>query len=202
MTRFFKLLSYLFHPIFMPVFGSLLYFGLSPRYIPRGLMYAKLFGIAIMTILVPILFFLLFKNLKIVSSIFLEEVSQRKIPLLAQITLLLFILRTVLEGYEFPELHYFFVGILFSSVLALILVLIRIKASLHSAGISGVLTFITALSIHFNENIIVLLALLVLLTGALITARLFLKAHTPAEIVWGLVVGVAPQLLVTYAWLQ
>ncbi len=193
--------SYIFHPLWMPLLGVCSFFWVSPRYINMPLLYAKLFATVIMTIVIPILSYYMFKNLRLVQSQNLSRVEERRFPLLLQITFIILILRIVFKGYEFPEIHYFFVGILGALLAALFLAIAKFKTSLHVVGISGLFMFIVGLSIHYNKNLIVLLAALILAVGATATSRLELKAHTYPEIIVGFFVGTLPQLLTFTYWL-
>ena len=77
----------------------------------------------------------------------------------------------------------------------------KFKASIHLIAISGLFMFFIALSIHFSININGTLALMSIVTGAIATSRLHLKAHTLKELVLGLFVGLIPQLLLIINWL-
>ena len=201
MTRLIQSLSYIFHPLWMPLIGVSTYFLITPRYINPPFLYAKLFAVAIMTIIIPMLSYFMFKNLRLVESIHLKTAKERRYPLLFQIIFTLLLIQIVFEGYEFPEIHFFFVGILGSAVASLILLYANFKISLHMIGISGVLLFIIGLSIHFNKNLLVLIAFFSIACGAAATSRLDAKAHTYQELIVGFIVGAIPQLLVFKFWL-
>lgn len=201
MKAFLRSFSYIFHPLLMPMLGVGIYFVITKKYIPESFLYAKLFAITILTIVVPILFFLLLRNLQLVESAFIPKVKQRRLPLLCNIALTLLILKIVVNGYEFPELYYFFLGILVTSVILFILSLFKVRASLHMVGLSGVLTFVMGLSIHYAENLLPVLALLVFCLGCTASSRLIYKAHTVLELLLGIVVGCLPQIFIFYYWL-
>ena len=146
----------------------------------------------------PVLFYFLLESVKLVSSVHLKEVKERRIPLLVQIGLLLLIVRIIINGYEFPELYIFFLGILITAATAFILSLLNFKTSLHMVGIAGVLFFVMALSMIYNANYLMIIGLLVIAIGLTAASRLELKAHTMTELVVGVLVGGLPQLLVFY----
>lgn len=196
-----KSFSYIFHPLWMPLTAVLIYFAITPRYVAAEFWYAKLFATVIMTIVIPILSYFMFKNLGLVTEIHLKNVRERRYPLLFQMIFTLLIITIVFEGYELPEIHFFFVGVLGSCIAAFICCLFKFKASLHMIGISGVLLFIIGLSIHFNNNLLGLISLLVLAAGATATSRLEAKAHTPIELIVGFFIGAIPQFLVFAYWL-
>ena len=61
--------------------------------------------------------------------------------------------------------------------------------------------FFVAFAIHFSININGSLALFAIITGAVATSRLYLEAHTPKELLVGLLIGIIPQLIVLKYWL-
>lgn len=193
--------SYIFHPLFMPIAGVVLYFIISPRFFNSQFLYSKIFATSIMTIIIPILSFYMLKNLGQVTEIHLKAVNERKYPLLMQAAFTFLLLQIVFDGYEIPELYFYFVGILGSSIAALILVFFKFKTSLHMIGVSGLATFILGLSLHFGKNLLPLLCILIIAIGATASSRLEAKAHTYRELIVGCIVGFMPQLLVFNYWL-
>lgn len=193
--------SYIFHPLFMPLFGVLFYFYISPRFFNPEFLYSKLFATVIMTIVIPILSFFMLKNLQLVTSIHLKEVKERRWPLLMQMLFTYLLIRLIFNGYEIPEVYFFFVGILGASTGAFLMSLFQFKVSLHMIALAGVLSFIFGLSLHFGMNLLLWLAFFIFACGATATSRLDVKAHTPAELVIGFIIGFASQILVFSYWI-
>lgn len=193
--------SYILHPLLMPLLGTLIYFGMTPRYVEWEVVQAKAFAVAIITIFIPIVTFFLLKNMNVVDTIHLKTAKERKVPLMLQCILLLLIIKLVFDPYETPELNYFFVGILFSAMTALVMVFFSIKISLHQMGIAGITMFLIALSIHFKINMLLWIALFFLLNGLVATARLHAEAHTYQELSFGFCIGLLPQLILLNFWL-
>ncbi|GER58374.1 hypothetical protein [Patiriisocius marinus] len=201
MNTFLKSVAYIIHPLFMPITGVLCYFFTSPRFIEPQFMIAKLMAVIIITIFIPIISFFLLKNLKVINSIHLENVAERKYPLMIQVLLILLILKMVFRTYDDIELYYFFVGILFTSLTALFLALFKVKASLHQMAISGVSMFLMGLSIHFNINLLIGISIFAILNGLVATSRLHTNSHTNPELVIGFFIGLIPQLVLFPYWL-
>lgn len=201
MNHFLRLGAYALHPLLMPFLGAAIYYSITPRFVDVQTIQSKLLVIIIMTVLVPIVTYFLLKNVKLVQSIKLEEVSERKIPLMLQCILIFIIIRVVFDAYITPELYFFYVGILFSSFSALFLVIFKIKASLHQMGISGLTFFVIALSVHFKINMLFWVGLLLFANGWVASSRLHTLSHTKAELLLGLFIGVIPQLLMLNFWL-
>ncbi|MCB0444053.1 MAG: hypothetical protein R2812_01475 [Gelidibacter sp.] len=196
-----KSVSYLFHPLIMPLLGVLFYFSKTPRFIPEPIMKAKVFSVTILTLILPILLYFLLKTIKKVNSLHLETTKERILPLVLNCIIISLILSRVLTYDEIPELYYYFVGILGSSIACLVLAILKFKASIHMIASAGFFMFAIALSIHFKININGTIALMCIILGAVATSRLHLKAHTPIELIIGFVIGLVPQLVLLNYWL-
>ncbi len=201
MKYFLKLGSILFHPLLMPLIGTALYFSITPRFIEREMVTANLFALAIITVIIPIVVFFLLKNLGLVETIYLRKVKERKFPLIIQCILLLLILKIVFDPYDSPELYFFFAGILFSAFAGLIMVLFKIKVSLHQMGVAGVLMFLVGLSAHFKINLLVPISFFLFVNGWVASARLEAKAHSYPDLWLGMALGALPQLILFNMWL-
>lgn len=193
--------SYLFHPIFIPVYAALFYFFFNYSYYTNPEKYFAIFQIVIVTILFPILFFFVLHTIGKVDSVMVSEIEQRKIPLVIQCFLTIFLVRKSVALEHFPELHFFFLGGLLSTLLALILLFFKTKASLHMVAISALTVFIIGLSIHNQTQNLYLIAFLILMNGVVASSRLEMKAHTNKELMIGFLFGIIPQLLFIHFWL-
>jgi hypothetical protein len=193
--------SYVFHPIFIPVYAALFYFFWNDSYFTNPEKYFAIFQIVIITLLLPILFFFLLRTAGQVDSIMISKISQRKIPLVIQSFLTILLVRKSITLDHYPEFHFFFLGGLLSTVLALALLFLSTKASLHAIAISAFTVFVIGLSIHSQTRNINLIAFLVLMNGFVASSRLEMKAHTPKELVIGFLLGIIPQLLLLRFWL-
>lgn len=196
-----KSISFILHPIFMPLLGVVFYFSKSPRFIPIEIIQAKIISLFILTVLLPILLYYLLKNIGKVNSIYLNTTRERLIPLFLNGCITILIINRVLPPTEIIELYYFFVGILISTLACFILAFLKFKASVHMIGIAGITMFYIALSIHFSININGTLALMFILIGATATSRIHLKAHTNIELLFGFFIGLLPQLILVNYWL-
>ncbi|MFP2996884.1 hypothetical protein ABN763_13290 [Spongiivirga sp. MCCC 1A20706] len=201
MKAFLKFFAYLFHPLFMPILGSGLYYWVSPRYSPIEMQGTILIKIAILTICIPIILYYLLRNLGVVSSIFLEKLAERKIPLYANIILLLLILKIVLPESFAIELYWFFVAALATTTACLLLVFFKIKASIHMMGICSVTMFIMILSIHYQKNLLLMITTLIIGCGLVASSRLSTKSHNGLELILGSLLGVIPQIMVINYWM-
>jgi len=201
MRTFLTIISYLFHPILIPVGGTVAYFLITPKHTPLDVQAGNILPIFILTVIIPIVTYLILKNIGVVSSIFLPTAKERKYPVIIHIVLLLMILNKVLPNNYISELYYYFVGLVGASFTCLVLLFFNIKASLHLVGVGGLLMYLINLSIHFEMNIIIGISLFICFTGLVASSRLYLKAHTKPELIIGLFIGILSQLLTVTYWL-
>jgi len=201
MNNILKSISFIFHPLIIPILGVAFYFTKSPRYIPFQIIEAKLISLFILTFLLPILLYFLLKTLGKAKSIYLETTKERIFPLIVNCLVILLVVNRILTANQILELYYFFIGILISTLACLFLAFFKFKVSMHMISIAGLFMFFIALSIHFSININGTLAIMCILTGAIATSRLHLKAHSNIELIIGFFIGFIPQLILLKYWL-
>ncbi|MFH4964658.1 hypothetical protein V8G69_06600 [Gaetbulibacter sp. M235] len=201
MNNILKSISFIFHPLIIPILGVIFYFTKSPRYIPLQIIEAKLISILILTIVLPILLYFLLKTLGKAKSIYLETTKERIFPLIVNCIVILLVINRILTANQILELYYFFIGILISTLTCLFLAILKFKVSMHMISIAGLFMFFIAISVHFSININGTLAIMCILTGAIATSRLHLKAHSNIELIIGFFVGFIPQLILLKYWL-
>ena len=200
MRHFYNIISYIFHPLFIPIGGTILYFLIAP-YSTLEMQSGNILPIFILTVIIPIIFFLILKNLGVISSIFLPTLQERKYPLYISCILFLMILYKVIPNNYVHELFYFFTGLLTATGTALILLFLKFKTSIHLLGMGSILMFMVGLSIHFETNITLAISLFTLFSGLVATSRLYLKAHSINELLIGFLIGCCSQLIILKYWL-
>lgn len=195
-----KLISFLFHPMLIPTYGSIFYFMVSPKYNPTELKLGNLIPIFILTALIPLGGILILKQFGMIRSKLMLTAEERIYPLLIYLALLLMVLIRVIPNNYSVELYYFFMGIALSTTSCLLLALLGKVVSLHMVGIGTLLMFIVNLSFHFERNIVVAISLCTLLTGLLASSRMFLQRHGRAGVLTGWLIGMISQLILIQFW--
>ena len=201
MKLFQKVISYIFHPIFIPIAGTFAYFLITPKYSPLELQSGNILPIFILTVIIPIITFLILRNIGYINSIQLPTIQERKYPLYIYLALLFMVVYKVIPNNYIVELYFYFVGLIAATLATLILLLFKIKSSMHLLGMGSLFMFLINLSIHFEINITLALSLCIFAIGLVATSRLYLKAHTKAEIFIGFCIGLISQLLTVKYWL-
>ena len=201
MNFFLKSISYIFHPILIPFLGAYVHFLLAPKQFDTTYNYSVLLLIFLLTIVLPLSLSYALQKLKIINSIHLKTTRERIVPLILNAIIVVLVIRYITPIESSSELYYFFTGILLSTIACLFLAFLKFKASIHMIAISGLLMYLIATGVHFNIDITIIVALLIVITGAVATSRLYMKAHTFSELIVGFFIGLIPQLILINYWL-
>ena len=193
--------SYIFHPIFVSIYGALFYFLVTRSFFYDSQIYVTLIQVVILTLLLPLSIYFLFRSLGVVSSFTEATLKERQMPIAVQAILLLVLLKFSISKEITTELFYFFLGGLISSILVLASVILKFKASLHMIGISALTAFVYGLSSYYQLPFVNLFAFCIVCMGLVASSRLYMKAHTYPELLVGIVIGLAPQLFLYRYWL-
>jgi membrane-associated phospholipid phosphatase len=210
--QFFKAISYVFHPLLMPLLG--VYFLFESPTIPAS--FYKLDALyffpdaaknriylvlAVLTFAAPLLSLAIMYWNKMISSFHLEKKEERVYPFF--IVSFYYVLAYIFVAYQWPKelQHPAFVGFLFGTVLVFLITFILnfwTKISIHAVAIFGILGLLVAYNqtqLTFYEEEIVpnlwLILFFAVLSGLVVTARLYLKAHTLKEVLQGMAIGFA-----------
>ena len=199
MNRLKKILpifSYIFHPLFVPVYAVLAFFYLSIPYYDYNTFYIIFFQVVIITILVPLTFYYLLLSIGAVESVMLEKKNQRIIPLVLHAILLYVLINKSITQDNFSFLNCFFVASIISTFFAFTLIFFNLKASLHMIGITALTAFLVILSFQLQVRLIAVLCFLFVICGVVATSRLYMKAHSNKELFLGSLIGFLPQMFV------
>jgi hypothetical protein len=201
MKKLLPFASYLFHPLFISLYAALIYFAATKNFYVSSEIFLYLIQIVIITILIPITLFFLLLSLGKIDSIMVEDLGQRRIPLLINASLLLLLIHKSITISNLPQLYFFFLGGAISTIIALIAIYLQTKISLHMIGITSLTSFIFGMSIHTQTNLTYTFAFFVVAIGWVASSRLVLKAHTIKELSLGFITGLVPQLILWRFWL-
>ncbi|HLS31343.1 MAG TPA: hypothetical protein VK021_10840 [Flavobacteriaceae bacterium] len=188
-----KLGFYIFHPIGVPFLAALFYFLVGVRHIPSNFIQAKLLAVSILTIGIPVVFVSSLIQLKIADSVQLTNIQPKRFFLLCLSILLITLNRFVIHD-DLPELLYFYTGYLITICVYLFLSLFNINLSLHTGAISALIGFIVGISLLYKINLVHLIGVAFLIVGWIASTRLFSEVHSLAEVIWGFILGLAPQV--------
>ena len=195
----FKLISYILHPIFIPLYITILYIRIFKQILTDELSEYLLSLIIIGTLALPLLTIFLLLNTKLINSILLETQKERIIPIISTGIYIYVTAKLLMAGNLNSPLNSYLIGI----VVTLSWILIfsrRMKISLHTAAISSALGFLIYLSNIFLIDLQPLIIVFIITLGFISTARIKLEAHTYKEIAIGILFGIVPQLGFVYLY--
>ena len=194
-----NILSYVFHPVFVPVYviafllyvSPFLFVGASPA--EKGLTLGRAF---INYTFFPLVSVALLKGLNLISSIKLRDRKDRIIPFII-CNIWYFWIWYVWRGLDgVPHfLVVFALSVFLASSIGL-LANIYLKISMHGIALGTASAFLYLLTVDpSSDNITVYLALAILITGLVGSCRLVLSEHSPREYYFGVGVGVLAVLI-------
>ncbi|EJF11840.1 MULTISPECIES: hypothetical protein [Pontibacter] len=194
-----RFLSIAFHPLLMPtyLFVIILYFlPVSSISLPLQSRWIVLSMIFFSTFMVPGLgAFAMFKT-GFIDSYEIDRREQRSKPLL--FTAICYAVTTYLFYSEpvFDQLFYFVMGVITASVFVAWFVSFFWKISAHGIGLGGALGVLLLVNKLMPEaGLLMPIILLILVSGAVLSARLALHAHTPAQAYTGFLTGLVLVLM-------
>ena len=184
-----RLTSIVFHPLLIPTLGFLLLLnsGFYFTLIPWSLKRMVLMVIFLSTCLLPAISIgLLGLNQKI--DLKMDKNSDRILPLILS-SIFYYAGYMVLQRLPIFPIYKFFLVASILVQIALLFISLRWKISAHSAAIGGLLGGFLAMSFLFQENPLLILTLLVLISGLVGTSRLILEKHTNSQVYSGFLIG-------------
>lgn len=200
--KFSKFISYFFHPINFPIIGTILFFLFIPKFIFKPQEYTILIVIFIGTYLFPIILLWLLKRFGMINSYYMVSIEERKFPTLLFISISFIIGNWLYKSLIVDILALLFFGYGLSLICTSIFLYFKLKISLHTLAISGLIGFLIYFSYFYKINLIPIMALLFVLGGLVASARLRLEAHQLNEVVLGCVVGFAAQFIVYFVYMM
>lgn len=197
MNRIATIISYLTHPLIIPILGLLIISNsgtyvadLDNRYL--NFIYLSVF---VFTLLIPAGLIPVFYYFGLTRNLHLSEKRERLIPL--YITLL-----SYMAAYYFIRnlpVSFVYQRFLFAGCLSILFVLAISywwKISAHMVGWGGLAGLIWSLSWHLNTDLMLMMIVTLLLTGSVGFARLQSNAHSHGQVYTGFIVGLLTVVIV------
>ena len=194
--KFFKFISYFFHPINFSIIGTILYFLLIPEYIFKPQEHLIITIILIGTYIFPLFLLIFLKRFKMIDSYHMVSVEERKFPTLLFISICYILGNWLFKSTVVDILSLFYFGYGLGLIFTYAFLYFKIKLSLHMSAIGGIIGFFIYFSFYYKINLIVLLSIFFILSGLIATSRLRLKAHTIPEVFLGFTFGILSQFIV------
>lgn len=195
---FANFVSFVCHPVFMPVAMTLVLSVLAPAGFAG--MATKQWVLLVVSIATSTLFFPLFsialmKPLGFISSYKMPTARERTIPLMATMIFYFWISHVLnnMAGAIPQVLKILMLGNFWGLIMVFIANIFT-RVSMHTAAAGGVIGVITVLLFSNPANMIVPLFLAIILAGIIGSARLILGAHQRGDVWLGYLIGVISQI--------
>lgn len=209
-TRIAQILSATLHPLLMPTIIFAVVFYVSPEAISNldvynnsvlvGKMSLKvglLLLIFLQTFVVPCVMIYYLYRFKLIKSLKMETLQDRRLPYL--VTIVIYTGIAAFYTYslkQFPEIALIITSIAFSIAIVTVISLYW-KISAHAVGISGMVGAFFGIIIKYHSHALFYpLIGSIIVGGFLLSARLHLNAHTPLQIIVGTILGLAVSIFV------
>jgi hypothetical protein len=186
-------LSYIFHPLFIPVY--LLWLLLNTQAYMFGQFSPGEKAIALIRFFIMYSFFplvtvLIAKGLGFLKSIHLRTQKERIIPYIASNLYYFWMCYVLRHQPEFPKEAIYLSMAIFIASSAGLMANIYMKVSMHTMAMGIMIAFVGMMALGEANNYTIYFSISLLIAGLVSTARMIASDHTPAEIYTGLAIGI------------
>ena len=186
-----KILSYLLHPLLIPVYTLMIIFNLdfyTAVLLTSSAKTSLLIMMLISTVVLPVISIVILKRTGFISSLHIDLRKERTLP---------YILTAGFYYISFQSLNALSLPSLISLLLlgALITVLLTLvvnlfwKISAHMTGAGGLSGLFAGLSVIYGIDLLYLIISLVFVSGCIAWSRLKLNTHNPLQVIAGYLLG-------------
>lgn len=194
------LFSYIFHPLFVPVYLMLFLVYLQPQLFASFTEWDKLkylLQVFVNCSFLPMMSVLLLWRLKFIDSVFIKTQKERITPYVISMIFYFWNWYVFKNLNAQEEIVSFSLAVFIASIIGF-MANIYIKVSMHAIAMGVACTFISMLTLSQSTNLTLYLAGAILVAGMVCTSRLIVSDHTPREVFLGFFFGVIAQLAAHY----
>jgi len=187
-----RFVNVVFHPVFMPAYGLFIIFSTPTlfHYLPVQVKKILMLIIIINNIAVPVALMPFFRARNIIKSWFMEERKERTVPLLV-VSFFYTVTSFMMMRLSVPVLiKTYFHSVSLLSV-AILLINFRYKISIHAAGAGALTGLVLVLWIAFGQSLLMYMVPAILVSGLVLSSRLFSDTHNPGQVYTGYAAGFA-----------
>jgi hypothetical protein len=195
-----QLFSWLFHPLFIPVYITLFLIRVHPYLFSGFDDWAKmgnLLQVFVNCTLLPLVSVLLLRGLKFIDSVQLKTQKERIVPYMICMIFYFWNWYAFKNNHGVKEMISLSMAIFNASVFGF-LVNISMKVSMHAMAAGVMSCFMTLLAMNDSSNLSLYLSVSFLIAGMVCTSRLIVSGHTSREVYTGLLIGIFSQVAAHY----
>ena len=186
-----QIISDFFAPLLVPTYGMAIAMWLTPlRFLPEGTRLFATLTICFITGVIPLVIIVFLKFKGLVSDNSISRREQRPLPML--MVMCCYIVAALYLGYVHAPLwlRLFFYGAAIATAIASVITL-KWKISAHTTAMGGLVGLVVWLTLATSSDLVmmIVLSIVVIISGAVATARLILNRHTLMQVIAGLCLG-------------
>jgi hypothetical protein len=185
-----EVLTVMFHPLFVPLYGLLLIYS-SPTllsFIPFHMKRVIFILVLADNVILPLSLAAILYSKGMMRTFNAGERNER-VVLLTFALMMYTVTAFLLLKMPVPNLfRAYFISIAVVTLITLLITAVY-RISLHAAGIGGLLALTVFMMMHYDITSAWQLIVVILTGGAVMSSRLYLDDHTPAEVWTGLLTG-------------
>lgn len=193
-----RLLSFLFHPLFIPVYLSWFLVRIQPYLFAGFNEWDKtvvMIRFAAMYSLFPLVTVLLAKALGFIDSVYLRTQKDRIIPYIACGLYYFWMWYVLRNQSQFPSVIVTLSMAIFIASSLGLMANIYMKVSMHAISMGVMVAFMMNLAFTQDINMGFYLSVAIFIAGLVCTARFIDSDHTGMEVYGGLAIGVISQII-------
>lgn len=196
MKYFASIISFLFHPIWFPIYGTILFLLATEAFLHIEMEKLKETWIVLVVVsaVVPALAYIILYMLNWLKSPFQIAVDKRKWLFYGYISILLVIALKITTIESFPVLYFYMMNLAIGCFIIVFLSFFRIFGSLSVMLSGGIAGFSVFLSIFFHIDLVYVIVSLIFAGGLVASSRMYLTKQTLSATFFSWVVGFFPQV--------
>jgi len=190
MKRVAELLSVLFHPVFMPLYGLFIIYSSHTlhSFMPAEVKRMIFILVAANNVMIPLALATVLYARGAITRFNARDRNERMI-LLTFSVVMYSITAFLLMRMQIPGLfRVYFISIAIVTLITLVITVFY-RISLHASGIGGLMVLIVFMVLLYHNSMVWQLVAVLITGGAVMASRIYLEDHSPSETWAGLVTG-------------
>jgi hypothetical protein len=196
-----KIISYIFHPVFIPVYVAWFLINFQSQLFAEFTVRKKtdtMITFFVMYVFFPLISTLLLKGLGFINTIYLKTQRDRIIPYIVNMIYYFWVWWVLYNQTIYSSVIVMFALAIFIASFGGLMANIYMKVSMHAIAVGVMATYIILLGFLLKKDFGIYISVALLITGLVCTARLIASDHSQKEIYWGLVIGIASQIVASW----
>lgn len=194
MRYFSYIITFFAHPIWFPIYGAMLVLFQIPFSPSIEIVKYTWLLLLLITVALPTLIYLMLFVLNWLNDPFKVPVEKQKWLCYGYIVMLLFTAFKITPIDHYPILYFYIMNLLISTFIILLMHYLKFVGNIFAMGVGALTSFSILLSITFEIDLTYIIALLIFLSGATLSAQAYLSGQTIWKLAISWIIGALPQL--------